>query len=263
MNKESLRIKVPKGVEDLVLDAVSKHNETIGNFLLDNVHRSLYGTENLEEAKRHLKEGSILFYFNHFAKLDPILYGQIIRDYLNPSQDEKKPLEHVAGITSLRHIDPEKGFLSAVQAELIEGWSETFGINAIPVIQTKDKKDYPQADSFNRNAVIEAARFLRQQGNVLAISPEGTRSTLNELLEAEEGFEVLFKLGGKKVLALPAAGVHGTIRPYNTKTKVSVGKPFSFEEIQRESQDKGESITELAMQRLAALLPEQNRGYYL
>ena len=49
---------------------------------------------------------------------------------------------------------------------------------------------------------------------------------------------------------------------YNTKTKVSVGKPFSYEEIQGESQQTGKSITELAMRRLANLLPEQNRGYY-
>lgn len=241
MNKESLKVKTSEG---------------LGNFLLENVHRDLNGTRNLEKARIHLENGSILFYFNHFAKLDPILYGGIIRDYLTP-------LEKVAGITSLRHIDPNRGKFNALQGQLIEGWQKAFGLRAIPVIQAKDKKDYPDADSFNRSAVKTAVRFLRDPGHVLSLSPEGTRSTINELLEAEEGFETIFKLGGPNVLALPVAGVHSTIRPYNTKTKVYVGKPFSYKEVQKESKDLGESVTELAMRRLAILLPEQNRGYYL
>jgi len=240
MSKETLRLQA---------------SEAIGNFLLENIHKSLYGTKNLEAARKHLQEGSILFYFPHFAKLDPILYGKIIRDYLTS-------LDKVAGITSLRHIDPNRGKFNAIQGQLIEDWHDAFGINIIPVIQAKDKKDYPDADSFNRYAVKTAAKFLREPGHVLALSPEGTRSTIDELLSAEEGFEVLLRLGGRNVLALPVAGVHSTIRPYNTKTKVSVGKPFSYEEIRRESQETGKSITELAMRRIADLLPEQNRGFY-
>ena len=230
-------------------------SETTGSFLLENIHTCVYGIDNLKLAREHLSKVSVLFYFNHFAKLDTILYGKIIREYITC-------LDNTAAITSFRHIDPEKGAFNRIQGQLIQDWHELFGINIIPVIQEKDKKEYPNADEFNRSAVKNAIRFLRQSGRVLAISPEGTRSKIGELLKAEEGLEVLFRLGGENVLALPVAGVHSTIRPYNTKTKVSVGKPFSYEEIQRESQETGKSITELAMRRLANLLPEQNRGFY-
>lgn len=241
MGKESLRLKT---------------SEHVGNFLLENIHRNVYGVENLNLAKKHLEEGSVLFYFNHFAKLDGILFGKIINDYL-------APFDQTAAIASFRHMDPEKGLFNKMQGNLIEDWHKIYGITAIPVIQAKDKKDYPNINGFNSRAARKAAKFLRETGHVLALSPEGTRSKINELLPAEEGFEVLFKLGGKNVLALPAAGIHSAIRPYNTKTKVIIGKPFSFEEIQKESQETGESVTDCAMKRLASLLPEENRGFYL
>lgn len=240
MGKESLRLKT---------------SECVGDFLLENVHRSVYGVKNLNTAKTHLEEGSVLFYFNHFAKLDAILFGKIINDYL-------VPYNQAAAIASFRHMDPEKGLFNKMQGNLIEDWHKIYGITTIPVIQEKDKKDYSNANEFNGKAARKAAKFLRQTGHVLALSPEGTRSKINELLPAEEGFEVLFKLGGKNVLALPAAGLHSTIRPYNTKTKVSIGEPFSYEEIQKESRETGESVTDCAMRRLAKLLPEQNRGFY-
>lgn len=241
MNKETVRLKA---------------SETLGNFLLDNVHRELYGTKNLEIARKHLEHGSILVYFNHFAKLDPILYGGIIVDYLTP-------LSNVAGITSLRHIDPKRGKFNAIQGQLMQDWHEIFGATVIPVVQAKDKEEYPNADDINSSAVKRAVRFLKQTGHVLSVSPEGTRSTINELLPAQEGFELIFRLGGKNVLALPLAAVHQAIRPYNTKTKVSVGKPYSYDEIKIESEQSGESITDCAMRRIANLLPEQNRGHYL
>jgi 1-acyl-sn-glycerol-3-phosphate acyltransferase len=241
MNKESLKHEI---------------SGFMGDFLLENVHRSVYGVKNLNTAKNHVENGgSILFYFNHFSKLDPILYGGIINDYVTP-------LANTASVLSFRHMDPERGLLSKLQATLFSEWEKKYGITAISVIQKKDMQGYLNANEFNSRAAREAAKFLRKPGHVLGIAPEGTRSKINELLQAEEGFETLFKLGGKNVLALPAAGVHSTIRPYNTQTKVSIGAPFSYEEISRESKEKVISVTDLAMQKIASLLPEQNRGYY-
>lgn len=231
-------------------------NEGIGDFLLENVHRSVFGVKNLNTAKEHLKNGgSVLFYFNHFAKLDPILYGGIINDYLTP-------LEDVAGVASRRQLDPKRGLFHKGQAALIKDWEDSYGLKAITVVQEKDKPDYPDADEYNSAAVRTAIRFLRQPGHVLAISPEGTRSKTNELLPAEEGFEALLRLGGKKVIALPAAGEHSTIRPYNTKTKVSIGEPFTYDQIKKQSDETGIDVTTLAMRRIASLLPEGNRGYF-
>ena len=241
MNKESLKMAL---------------SETTGNFLLENIHTSVHGTGNLKIAREHLSKGSVLLYFNHFAKLDTILYGKIIREYITC-------LDNTAAITSFRHIDPKKGAFNRIQGQLIQDWHELFGINIIPVIQEKDKKEYPNADEFNRSAVKNAIRFLRQSGRVLAISPEGTRSKIGELLKAEEGLEVLFRLGGENVLAMPLAAEHSSVIPLATKTRVIAGKPFSYEEIEKEHKQNPETtITELMMKRLAVLLPPKNRGFY-
>jgi 1-acyl-sn-glycerol-3-phosphate acyltransferase len=236
----------------------SRVSEQTANFLLENIHYELFGVDNLRLAREHLQNGgSIIFYFNHFSKLDPALYAKIIINYLTP-------LDHCVALVSTRHLDSKRGLVNQVQATLFEEWGKLFGANIIPVIQEKDKKDYKQAEEFNRNAIKRAIKILHQGGNLLAVAPEGTRSKTNRLLPAEEGLELIFRLGGKNVLALPVAAVHGTIRPYNTKTKVRVGKPFSFKEVQSEQSDKPEeSITNLMMERLAILLPDANRGYYL
>ncbi len=256
MNKEAFRAKTDKVVGHIV----HANSEALGNFLLDNIHYNLHGTKNLELARKHLDEGgSILYYFNHFAKLDPMLHGKIARKHLGG-------LKRTNAVMSYRHNDPKRGIFNAAQGMLMEDWHDEFGVNITLVIQEKDKEEYNKkmdAEAFNGSAMKKAIRFLRQPSHVLALAPEGTRSTVNELLEAEDGFEKIFKFGGKKVLALPVAAIHGPIRPYNTQTPVFVGKPFSYDEIQQESQVTGESVTELSMKVLADMLPENNRGYYL
>ena len=263
-------------------------SEAIGNYLLENVHRIVYGKENLEIARKHLENGgSILIYFNHFAKLDAILYGRVINEYLTS-------FDNVAAVTAFKHIDPKRGLFNRAQKALIEDWEEIYGITAIPIIQTHDKDHYDNADTFNRNSFARIKNFLRTPGHVVAFAPEGTRSSIDELLPAEPGFQVLLRAGGHNVLALPFAGIHKTILP-GRRTTVIVGKPISLEVLKTKQNDlkkealrefdkmpkdvdrktfaleglKTEqivnpnlSITDIAMYDLAALLPPQNRGYY-
>jgi len=241
MNKEQLRITA---------------SETIGDYLLENVHGVVYGKKNLEIAQKHLRNGgSILVYFNHFAKLDGILYGKIINGYLTP-------FDNVAAVTAFKHVDPKRGILNKGQKALIEDWEKIYGLTSIPIIQAKDKDHYDNANTSNRNSLTRIKNFLREPGHVVAFAPEGTRSSNDELLPAEPGFQLLLKAGGDNVLALPFAGIHKTILPGRCTT-VIVGKPVSLKELKaKQIASPNLSITDIAMYDLAALLPMQNRGHY-
>jgi len=45
---------------------------------------------------------------------------------------------------------------------------------------------------------MNSVRFLKKAGHILGLSPEGTRSKVNRLLRAEDGLDLILKLGGKK-----------------------------------------------------------------
>ncbi len=230
-------------------------SEKIGDFLLENVHRTVYGKENLDIARQHLQEGSIFLYFPDFAKLNAILYGRIVREHLTS-------FDNLAAIIALKHLDGERGLGNKVEGAIMKDWEKVYGVTIIPMIQNGDGH-YEDSDHFNTRSLKQAAKFLRTPGHVLAIAPEGTRSKDNQLHKAQEGFEVLFKLGGKNVLALPLAGVHGPIRPMNTNTTVIAGKPFSYQDLLHDQElNPNVSLTDLAMVRMAKLLPTPNQGEY-
>ena len=210
--------------------------------------------QNLNTVKQHLAYGSALVFSNHFAKLDPIAYGKMVGDYLTT-------LDNVTVMASRKHFDPQRGKLNRIQNYIGEGWEQDYGIDIVKVVQRYDKDNYPDWESFNRQAlkrVIEAARI---PGRVIYVAPEGTRSRTNQLLEAENGLGAIFRMG-KNMLALPIAAQYGHVRPLMDKTIINVGVPFRIEEIVDPSEKRPEVITDLMMRRLANLLPEQHRGYY-
>ncbi len=231
-------------------------SEATGNYLLENIHRVVYGQKNLEIARNHLQNGgSILVYFNHFSKLDAVLYAKIMREYL-------APLNRVTAMTAMKHLDSQRGIFNRIQSALIHDWEDIYGLRVLPIVQTYDRSSYPNANEINRKSLRKVVRMLRQPGNIIAVAPEGTRSDKNKLLPAEEGFETLLRLGGENVLALGLAGVHKTILP-GRKTIVTAVKPVSLRELKAEQKaNPGITITDLAMQRIARELPPPNRGYY-
>lgn len=223
--------------------------------LLRSVRAEIANSENFEIAREHLKTGSILVYFNHFAKLDVILYGKVLHDNL-------APFDQLTAIAARKHFDPKRGRLSQAQKYLIDGWQEAYGVGLIQVVQPKDKDSYEDSDEFNRKSVLRARELLKTPGKAVGIAPEGTRSKSNELLQAENGLELFLRVGNN-VLALPLATEHSSIVPLATKSRVIVGKPFTYDEIKKEHEENPKvSITDLMMKRIATLLPEKNRGYY-
>lgn len=251
-------------------------SEAIGDYLLENVHRVVYGRRNLEIARKHLENGgSLLVFANHFAKLDPMLYARAIREYITP-------LNHASIIGSRRHFDPKQGPVSFIQSKLGPDWEKIYGVTLLQVVQEKDHDKYKDWAEFNSRAVLKAAKKLRREpGSIVFITPEGTRSDTDKLLRAEEGLDSLLKLGGERVLALPLGAIHKTILP-GRRTTVIAGELFSYQDLlddQTKYLEYYEPIwrsmglndpmkmpditaSDCAMARLAASLPIENQGIY-
>jgi 1-acyl-sn-glycerol-3-phosphate acyltransferase len=127
-------------------------------------------------------------------------------------------------------------------------------------------------DRFNPD--IKAIRLVMtrmKQGEVLVITPEGTRSKVGHLIEGKPGVSYL---AAKMGYPLVPVGISGSFdesffaqlkrlqRPHNT---VSIGQQFNLPPLPSGSQGRDEALqadTDEIMCRIAALLPEENRGFY-
>ncbi len=250
-------------------------SEAIGDYLLESVHRVVYGKRNLQAARTHLENGgSLVVETDHIAKLDTILWARVLQDYLTP-------LNNVSGIASRRHFDPSRGLEGLIQSRLGPDWEKIYGITLLQVVQEKDHSDYQGWAEFNSKAALKAARTLRKPGKVVLITPEGTRSKTDKLLRAEEGIDTLLKLGGENVLCLPLAAIHKTILP-GRRTTIIAGELFSYQDLLDDQTKYREyyepiwrsiglddpkkmpdiTLSDCAMARLAASLPIENQGVY-
>jgi 1-acyl-sn-glycerol-3-phosphate acyltransferase len=118
---------------------------------------------------------------------------------------------------------------------------------------------------------LEAFKIARQvldEGRVLAIFPEGTRSRTGALQEAKEGATVLAARSGAPILPIAIAGSHrfwprGSFpRPFR-RMRVSIGEPFRLQ--MPHTGDRREDLrraTAELMGRIAELLPLEQRGVY-
>ncbi len=110
-----------------------------------------------------------------------------------------------------------------------------------------------------------------RSGEVLVITPEGTRSKTGVLLEGKPGVSYLAaKLG---VPILPA-GISGSFDPVffgqlkrlkRPHVLINVGQPFQLPKLPSEAQSREETLkadTEEIMCRIASLVPPEQRGFY-
>lgn len=113
------------------------------------------------------------------------------------------------------------------------------------------------------------ARRVLEEGRVLTIFPEGTRSPTGALQEAKEGATVLAVRSGAPILPIAIVGSHrfwprGKFLPRpGRRMTVRVGQPFTL--TMPKAADRHEAMraatTEL-MRHVAELLPEEQRGVY-
>ena len=114
---------------------------------------------------------------------------------------------------------------------------------------------------------LRAARDHLQNGGVLGIAPEGTRSKTGALNEAKTG--VAFLADQAKVPILPVA-VSGTwqitseiLKLKRPAIEVNIGQVFMLPPVDRKTRDHDlQQNTDEIMCQLAALLPPENRGFY-
>jgi 1-acyl-sn-glycerol-3-phosphate acyltransferase len=127
-------------------------------------------------------------------------------------------------------------------------------------------------DRFNPDLkAIRQVISRMKQGEVLVITPEGTRSKVGHLIEGKPGVSYLAAKLGYPILPAGIAGSFDKIffeqlkRLRRPRITVNVGPSFTLPPLPTESQGREEALkadTDEIMCRIAALLPEEYRGVY-
>jgi len=127
-------------------------------------------------------------------------------------------------------------------------------------------------DRFNPDLKAIRATIARMKnGEVLVITPEGTRSKVGTLIEGKAGVSYLAAKMGLPIMPVGISGTSDEIlfgqlkrfrRPHIT---INVGPAFSLPPLPSEGQSRDEALksdTDEIMCRIAALLPPEQRGVY-
>jgi 1-acyl-sn-glycerol-3-phosphate acyltransferase len=122
------------------------------------------------------------------------------------------------------------------------------------------------------NPDIKAMRtliHLMEAGNLIAISPEGTRSRVGSLIEAKPGVTYLATKLNRPIVPIAITGTEDKVVFGNLKRlkkshfTITAGPNFTLPPLSRENRDEAlKQYTDEIMCRIAALLPEKYRGVY-
>ncbi len=104
-------------------------------------------------------------------------------------------------------------------------------------------------DRADRNAIRTALKLL-EEGQVVGVFPEGTRSHSGEMLKPHLGAAMLALKSGAPVLPVAVSGTRG----FWGKIRVRVGKPIPVGSLKSGSRADLEGLSDLAMSHIAALL---------
>ena len=118
-------------------------------------------------------------------------------------------------------------------------------------------------------AALRQTLARMKQGGLLVMAPEGTRSPTGAMQEARLGAAFLADKSGYPVLPVGVSGTEDRLVKENLRhfrrshIVVHAGLPFVLEVPKGRGREQAyrEATTEM-MCRIAALLPEQNRGFY-
>lgn len=115
-------------------------------------------------------------------------------------------------------------------------------------------------------ALKDARRYL-QQGGLLGIAPEGTRSRTKGLLPGKPGVAYLADKAGVPVIPVAISGTEGAIFKIFTlrrpKIRVAFGDPIQLPPLDREQREEMlQRNTDEILCHIAALLPPEYRGVY-
>ena len=203
------------------------------------------GTEHATEILEHLENGSVYAVMvPHRITVDPFLATKVVkRKFVNRTSNR------LGWIGSVRFVDaghfpsiPDMGLGSQASA----GWIKKEKISWFSVVQPHYyygllKEEQELADELNRTSTLQAREFLRDLGNILLVSPEGTRNR-------KKGIQRGYPGAGTAVLRLKPSPLIVPIIPnfrqifprsdnYFLESlvfgSITIGKPISVEEIKR------------------------------
>jgi len=114
---------------------------------------------------------------------------------------------------------------------------------------------------------LRVARQYLQNGGMLGIAPEGTRSKTGALMPAKTGVAYLADKAGVPIIPVGITGTEKAFRELfrirRPRLTVHFGKPFSLPRLERGERSANlRANTDEIMCRIAALLPEEYRGVY-
>jgi 1-acyl-sn-glycerol-3-phosphate acyltransferase len=140
------------------------------------------------------------------------------------------------------------------KVEAWEGWMRPLvgPYGAIPV----------HRGAVDTSAVRSATEAL-SEGYLILISPEGTRSPNGALQRAQEGMAFLATRAKAPILPVAIQGTPGILKQLRPKVRVTVGPLFTLDaDGQKASRENIALLTDVAMRKLAALLPKHMHGVY-
>jgi 1-acyl-sn-glycerol-3-phosphate acyltransferase len=173
--------------------------------------------------------------------------------------------------------------LSNADGVLVGGWLTPALGRRIHWLGKREMVDWPILGRLARagsvhgidrgTADIEAFRLAQRildDGHVMVIFPEGTRSPTGALQEAKDGLAMLALRTGATILPVGVAGTdrfwpRGRSPRPGGRLTLRVGKPFRLADILPAGIDRRAAkslATKAIMARIAALLPSRHRGVY-
>jgi 1-acyl-sn-glycerol-3-phosphate acyltransferase len=110
---------------------------------------------------------------------------------------------------------------------------------------------------------------LMEEGNILVIAPEGTRSRTGTMIEGKPGVSYLAAKLDRPIVPVAIAGTDDKLLIDNLKhlrrthVVVHAGAPFTLPPLPRTNRDEAlKEFTDEIMCRIAVMLPEKYRGVY-
>jgi 1-acyl-sn-glycerol-3-phosphate acyltransferase len=232
------------------------------------------GIENLEIVRENLKKHkSVVLLVNHLSHADHPTLSTAMRQ--NGFPDLAERLTFVAGMR-LKDEFIAKIFNNAYARILV----------STPTSTPQTEEENREAQRINLKGFFEASRLLNE-GNLLVIYPEGTRSREGKLLKAIP--TVSRYLENPNVGIILPVGIQGTgdLLPAGRKilrfkkTKISFGKPIlpasvfknvldelpedkrnNYKRDKKIRDEINEKIMDFVMRKISLLLPEEQRGAY-
>ncbi|MBZ0307457.1 MAG: 1-acyl-sn-glycerol-3-phosphate acyltransferase [Anaerolineae bacterium] len=109
---------------------------------------------------------------------------------------------------------------------------------------------------------LKIALYTLKAGKPFAIAPEGHRSRDGILREAYEGAAYLIDKAKVPILPVGMVNTHMILKKIRPHVEIRVGRPYRLPETTRATREQLKEFTDRIMCALAALLPEEQHGFY-